>query len=343
VVLDLGRLAPVTTPAGLMIVPCVGAVPTPAVEKRSPPQPGAAVVEVVPLPLSALAAPQLVESAAGRDRRRRRRSWRFTTSAAIASGASRRASAATSSPVSASPGRWSRRPCGRPPDLARHQNVQSVQITSCILGESAYNSVETVKTVMRARSLHSPRQLAEALDVSESSVKRWCDQGLIETERTAGGHRRVTLPAALRFLRDSGTPLARPRLLGLVGFEAAAGDEGESHARLVTALAAGDEDAVRGTLFGLYAGGRALADLCDRELAAAFTEIGERWQHGRTGGGSPAAPQPGRLRLLRHASTTESGRSRAARSPSGDRGVAMNSRCSPLAAAILRASPCSSA
>ncbi|HUO87013.1 MAG TPA: hypothetical protein VM617_06450 [Thermoanaerobaculia bacterium] len=62
VVLDLGRLDPVTTPAGLTIVPCVGAVPTPAVDKRSPPQPGAAVVEVVPLPLSALAAPQLVEA-----------------------------------------------------------------------------------------------------------------------------------------------------------------------------------------------------------------------------------------------------------------------------------------
>ena len=61
-VLDLGRLAPATTPAGVIIVPCVGAVPTPAVEKRQPPKAGSAVVEVVPLPLSALAAPQLVES-----------------------------------------------------------------------------------------------------------------------------------------------------------------------------------------------------------------------------------------------------------------------------------------
>lgn len=62
VVLDLGRLAPATTPAGVVILPCVGAVPTPAVEKRQPPKAGSAVVEVVPLPLSALAAPQLVES-----------------------------------------------------------------------------------------------------------------------------------------------------------------------------------------------------------------------------------------------------------------------------------------
>jgi hypothetical protein len=61
VVLDLGRLALVTTPTGVVVLPCVGAVPAPAVEKRQPPRAGAAVVEVVPLPLSALAAPQLVE------------------------------------------------------------------------------------------------------------------------------------------------------------------------------------------------------------------------------------------------------------------------------------------
>lgn len=62
VVLELGRLASATTPAGVAIVPCVGAVPAPAVEKRTPPRPSSAVVEVVPLPLSALANPSLVEA-----------------------------------------------------------------------------------------------------------------------------------------------------------------------------------------------------------------------------------------------------------------------------------------
>ncbi|HEX6201605.1 MAG TPA: cobalamin-dependent protein [Thermoanaerobaculia bacterium] len=134
---------------------------------------------------------------------------------------------------------------------------------------------------MTARRLFSPRQLADALDVSESSVKRWCDQGLIEVERTAGGHRRVSLPAALRFLRESGTPLVRPQVLGLLGFEAAAGEPGQVRARLFAALAAGDEDAVRGALFGRYAAGRSVAELCDGEITPAFVEIGSRWQHGR--------------------------------------------------------------
>ena len=43
------------------------------------------------------------------------------------------------------------------------------------------------------------RQVAEALSVSESSVKRWCDQGAIPTIRTVGGHRRIPLDGLLRF------------------------------------------------------------------------------------------------------------------------------------------------
>ena len=61
-ILDLGRLGPAPTPAGVRVVPCVGAVPAPAVEKRVAPKAASAVVEVVPLPLSALANPSLVES-----------------------------------------------------------------------------------------------------------------------------------------------------------------------------------------------------------------------------------------------------------------------------------------
>jgi ADP-ribose pyrophosphatase YjhB (NUDIX family) len=62
VMLDLGRLEEAVTPAGVVIVPCVGALPTAAVHRRKPPGPESAVLEVVPLPLSALANPSLVES-----------------------------------------------------------------------------------------------------------------------------------------------------------------------------------------------------------------------------------------------------------------------------------------
>ena len=37
----------------------------------------------------------------------------------------------------------------------------------------------------------SPKQAAKALGVSESSIKRWCDQGTVPVIKTAGGHRRI--------------------------------------------------------------------------------------------------------------------------------------------------------
>lgn len=60
----------------------------------------------------------------------------------------------------------------------------------------------------------SPRDLARAAGVSESSVKRWCDQGLIPVIKTAGGHRRLSLDAAIEFLSQS-HPEARLEFLGL--------------------------------------------------------------------------------------------------------------------------------
>lgn len=122
----------------------------------------------------------------------------------------------------------------------------------------------------------SPRQLADALGVSESSVKRWADKGEIETERTAGGHRRMPWPAVLRFLRASEMSLEKPEVLGLMDREAAR-QPGEA---VVAALVEGDGEALRSAVFHLYAAGTPAAEICDDYLAAAFTELGDRWQHG---------------------------------------------------------------
>lgn len=59
--LDLGRLDETATPAGVRILPCVAALPTASIAERGEPSESAAVTAVVPLPLSALAAPQAVE------------------------------------------------------------------------------------------------------------------------------------------------------------------------------------------------------------------------------------------------------------------------------------------
>ncbi|QDT12191.1 helix-turn-helix domain-containing protein [Planctomycetes bacterium K23_9] len=68
---------------------------------------------------------------------------------------------------------------------------------------------------MSAQQPHfSPKQVAKSLEVSESSIKRWCDQGVIPTVKTSGGHRRISLEGLHDFLQASGREFAHPEELG---------------------------------------------------------------------------------------------------------------------------------
>ena len=127
----------------------------------------------------------------------------------------------------------------------------------------------------------SPKQLARAIQVSESSIKRWCDQGAISTVRTAGGHRRIDMTDVMRFLRDNRYAVVRPEVLGLpatTGRTAWVLDRAESGFR--EALLAGDEDLARQILFDLYLARHDLTTILDGVLTAALHGIGDRWSCG---------------------------------------------------------------
>jgi molybdopterin-binding protein len=49
---------------------------------------------------------------------------------------------------------------------------------------------------------YRPGQLAELLGVSPDTVRRWCDQGRLETDRSEGGHRMVDGASLARFIHD---------------------------------------------------------------------------------------------------------------------------------------------
>lgn len=131
------------------------------------------------------------------------------------------------------------------------------------------------------KELLTPKQVARAIGVSESSLKRWCDKGLLPTVRTAGGHRRIAVSGVLQFLRETGHELVEPQILGLPA-TSGQGERGLDRARktLVDALTAGNEDLARRTTFDLYLAGHSLLNICDRVIAPAFHEIGERWGRG---------------------------------------------------------------
>lgn len=126
--------------------------------------------------------------------------------------------------------------------------------------------------------LVSPKQVARAIGVSESSLKRWCDRGLIATVRTAGGHRKMAVADVLRYLREQDQKLVSPGILGLPpASENAEVSLKRSGPRLVDALLDGDELLARQIVFDLYLARHSLSVIFDEVIAAAFREIGDRW------------------------------------------------------------------
>lgn len=127
----------------------------------------------------------------------------------------------------------------------------------------------------------SPKQVARALGVSEASVKRWCDKGLLSFHRTAGGHRRIPLPAVVGFLRDSGRTLIQPEVIGLPATAGRTDVVLDRAAPLLhEALLAGDEQRCRVLLLDLYVAGHDVPAICDRVVAPAFSDVGRDWESG---------------------------------------------------------------
>lgn len=121
-------------------------------------------------------------------------------------------------------------------------------------------------------------EFAKALGVSESSVRRMADAGEVQIHRTRGGHRRIPVAEAIRYVRASQTKILRPDLLGL---EADAVEEvaGTSQDRMLAVLRSGHASAVISLMQSFYAGGMSIAELCDGPIAHAMKEIGNAWPH----------------------------------------------------------------
>ena len=128
----------------------------------------------------------------------------------------------------------------------------------------------------------TPRELAEAIGVSESSVKRWVDDGSIPATKTSGGHRRIPIDKAVRFIRDNRSVVLRPDLLGLSDVASVAEDfptAGEETEALFECLLAGEGERVKGLVLTLYLNGHSVGDIVDGPIQGSMRRIGELWEH----------------------------------------------------------------
>ena len=123
------------------------------------------------------------------------------------------------------------------------------------------------------------KAVAKLLRVSEATVKRWADGGLLQSDKTVGGHRRFSLNAVARLRRELGigpdadTP-SRQRAQKTMKVSL------PSTAQFTETLLRGDEQEAGAVLVQAYLSGAALTTLFDETITGAMHQIGELWFKG---------------------------------------------------------------
>jgi excisionase family DNA binding protein len=129
--------------------------------------------------------------------------------------------------------------------------------------------------------LLSPKQVAQALRVSESSVKRWCDKGSIATIYTDGGHRRIRLADLAGFVRSRSLAIQDFPSIGLSSQTSSNADLQAARETLTKTLLEGDEARSHALVVELYLAKHDVSEICDLVIAKAFHDIGDRWACGQ--------------------------------------------------------------
>ena len=127
------------------------------------------------------------------------------------------------------------------------------------------------------------------LGVSEASVKRWADSGLLPMEKTAGGHRRFRpedVAAARRAGPHAGEAQVRRKgdaAAAARDVEAPALDPGREAAlaeETFRSLLEGSDEEIAALLVNLHLDGHSVARLADGILCAAMRRVGDLWHAG---------------------------------------------------------------
>jgi excisionase family DNA binding protein len=126
----------------------------------------------------------------------------------------------------------------------------------------------------------STQQVAEALGVSVTTIKRWVDQGILPAQRTVGGHRKLPLGEVLRLVRQGVLP--QPNLSVLLGttVESACSDTEQLARQVRQAGMRLDGPLLRTLLRGAYSQGLSMAQLADEVIVPLMHAVGHGWENG---------------------------------------------------------------
>lgn len=123
------------------------------------------------------------------------------------------------------------------------------------------------------------RDVAELLLVSEATVKRWADDGLLLPKKTVGGHRRFSIQSVARLRREQGIA---PQALSPVkhtGEKIVSGKlpSAESFSEL---LLSDNEAEAAAQLIDAYLQNNTLATIFDETITNAMHRVGDLWFNG---------------------------------------------------------------
>lgn len=134
----------------------------------------------------------------------------------------------------------------------------------------------------RAKIHYSPKAVAKAIGVSESSLKRWCDSGKISAIRTAGGHRRLNHADIISFLHKNEISLQEPGIIDLPRAESySISAPGMAQDQLYQYLIDGNEQGCRDLFVYLFVNLWSLQKIVDEVITPAFAKIGHDWNAGK--------------------------------------------------------------
>ncbi|HKZ78695.1 MAG TPA: helix-turn-helix domain-containing protein [Pyrinomonadaceae bacterium] len=119
------------------------------------------------------------------------------------------------------------------------------------------------------------REAARLLHVSEATVKRWADDGLLRPEKTVGGHRRFSIQAIARLRRERGLDAHNQQQRKKVGATPTL-----SPATLLELLLHGAESEAGAALIDSYLHGDSLATLFDYTITETMHQVGDLWFKG---------------------------------------------------------------
>ena len=134
---------------------------------------------------------------------------------------------------------------------------------------------------MKAK-LFSTREVAAALGVSESTVRRWCDQKRMDSVRSMGGHRKVTMASIIRFAREAGYSIEHAELLGIASSNRGLAGK-KRFAEFVAALSEDDATYCHFVMTSAYVNGESFVEIFDELLGRSMIEIGRLWESGAIG------------------------------------------------------------